>query len=100
MATKGTAETAELEMSAMTSKTNVATRNAFTPAMLTGPVALSARQQQIAALAAHGLTNKDIARQLGLAEGTIKLQMHHILRKLGMKRRGELILRGISRSWR
>lgn len=82
----------------MKSKSYLSTpRTALAPAILTGPAPLSARQQEIATLAARGLSNKGIARELGLAEGTIKLQMHHILRKSGMKRRGELILLRVSR---
>ena len=67
------------------------------PASLTGSAVLSAREHQIALLAARGLRNGDIARELGLAEGTVKFHMHKILRKLGMKRRSELILAQHSR---
>ena len=58
---------------------------------------LSPRQQEIATLAARGLSNKDIARQLGIAEGTVKFQVHNILQRLGMKRRAELIMHGVPR---
>jgi DNA-binding NarL/FixJ family response regulator len=55
---------------------------------------LSPRQREIATLAARSLRNKEIARKLGLAESTVKFQMHNILGKLGVKRRSELVLCG------
>ena len=36
---------------------------------------------------AEGLGNKAIARELNVAEGTIKLHLHSIYRKLGIKSR-------------
>lgn len=51
---------------------------------------LTPRQYQIATLASKGLSNKEIAQSLGLAEGTIKLQLHSIFSKLGIRRRGSL----------
>ena len=62
-----------------------------------GPAGLTAREREIASLASRGLRNKEIARELGLAEGTVKFQMHIILKKLAMKKRAELILRGLPR---
>jgi DNA-binding NarL/FixJ family response regulator len=43
---------------------------------------LTAREQQIAALVADGLSNKEIARRLDITEGTIKHRLHIIYRKL------------------
>jgi DNA-binding NarL/FixJ family response regulator len=43
---------------------------------------LTAREQQIVALVADGLSNKEIARRINLAEGTIKLHLHTIYEKL------------------
>ena len=40
---------------------------------------LTRRQGEIAELAALGLPNKTIARQLGITEGTVKLHMQEIL---------------------
>ena len=39
------------------------------------------------AAAAEGLGNKSIAHQLRVSEGTIKLHLHSIYRKLGIKSR-------------
>jgi DNA-binding NarL/FixJ family response regulator len=40
-------------------------------------------------LAARGLPYKEVARDLGLSEGTVKLQMHKVMRKLGVKTRSK-----------
>lgn len=53
---------------------------------------LSPREQQVARLVATGLSNKEVARQLGLTEGTVKLHVHSVFRKLGLKARYSLIL--------
>jgi DNA-binding NarL/FixJ family response regulator len=51
---------------------------------------LTSRQQEVAALAAAGLSNKRIARQLGITEGTVKLHMHGIFDRLGVRSRAIL----------
>jgi DNA-binding NarL/FixJ family response regulator len=53
---------------------------------------LTPREYETAALAASGLSNKQIAQTLGLAEGTIKLHLHSVFIKLGIHRRAHLIL--------
>jgi DNA-binding NarL/FixJ family response regulator len=55
------------------------------------PVALTNREQQIAFLIGRGFTNKGIARELVLSEGTVKIHAHNIFQKLGVKTRAELI---------
>lgn len=44
---------------------------------------LTRRQQQLVPLIAQGLTNKEIAAQLNISEGTIKNHVHEILRRVG-----------------
>jgi two-component system nitrate/nitrite response regulator NarP len=51
---------------------------------------LSARELEVARLAASGLSNKRIAKALRVSDGTIKVHMHHILAKLKIQRRAEL----------
>lgn len=51
---------------------------------------LSSREMQIARLAASGLSNKHIARELGISDGTVKMHMHHILAKLNVGSRFNL----------
>jgi DNA-binding NarL/FixJ family response regulator len=57
-------------------------------------IGLTARQHEVARLVARGLTNREVARVLELTEGTVKLHVHNILRKLGEKNRYALLLKG------
>ena len=41
----------------------------------------------------EGLTNKEIAQRLKLAEGTVKVHLHSIYRKLGIANRTALAVR-------
>jgi two-component system nitrate/nitrite response regulator NarP len=53
---------------------------------------LTPRQYQVAILVARGLSNKEVARELRLVVGTVKLYVHTIFRKLGVKSRFEVIV--------
>ncbi len=55
---------------------------------------LTPRERQVAFLVTRGLSNKDVARELGLSEGTVKIHLHNIFRKLGAKNRYGLIVNG------
>jgi DNA-binding NarL/FixJ family response regulator len=48
---------------------------------------LSPRECEVAHLAARGLSNKHIARDLKLSDGTVKQHVHSIFQKLGVKKR-------------
>jgi two-component system nitrate/nitrite response regulator NarL len=48
---------------------------------------LSKRERQVMLLAAVGISNKEIARDLNIAEGTIKLHLHRVYQKLGIRSR-------------
>ncbi len=48
---------------------------------------LSGRELQILAQIAAGLSNKLIARELGIAEATVKIHVQHVLRKLDLSSR-------------
>lgn len=48
---------------------------------------LTRREQQLVSLISHGLTNKEIASQLGLSEHTIKNHIHRVLQKVGVSDR-------------
>jgi two-component system NarL family response regulator len=52
---------------------------------------LTRRQQQLIPLVAQGLTNKEIAAQLNLSEGTIKNHIHEILRRVGASDRLQVV---------
>jgi DNA-binding NarL/FixJ family response regulator len=51
---------------------------------------LTKRERHIILVLSGGLTNKEIGRRLKLAEGTVKVHLHHIYRKLGIANRTEL----------
>jgi two-component system nitrate/nitrite response regulator NarL len=50
-------------------------------------LALTARQNEVLQLLALGHSNKEIAKALGLLEGTVKVHVRDILRKLGVSNR-------------
>jgi DNA-binding NarL/FixJ family response regulator len=52
---------------------------------------LSERENEVMAMVAHGRTNKEIAQELLLSEGTVKAHISHIMGKLGFERRTELV---------
>jgi non-specific serine/threonine protein kinase len=54
-----------------------------------GP-ALTRREAEVAALAARGLTNRDIAAQLFLSVRTVEVHIDHVLTKLGFHTRTQL----------
>jgi two-component system, NarL family, nitrate/nitrite response regulator NarL len=51
---------------------------------------LTSRERQIVRLVAGGLPNKDVGRRLDLSEGTVKVHLHNIYRKLGVNNRTAL----------
>ena len=53
---------------------------------------LSPREREVALLVARGLTNKQVAGELGVTEGTVKIHVHNIFRKVGAKRRYSLVV--------
>ncbi|MEO8178032.1 MAG: protein kinase [Deltaproteobacteria bacterium] len=63
------------------------------PPCSVGPSALSAREQQVTALAALGRSNKLIAYELGLAHATVRVLIARAARKIGARSRAELITR-------
>ena len=54
---------------------------------------LSKREQQITMLVCQGQKNREIGDQLGMSEGTVKLYLHNIYRKLGVANRTSLALK-------
>ena len=51
---------------------------------------LTRRQLQIASLASQGFSNKEVGRRLKLSDGTVKLHLHRIYMRLGLRNRTEL----------
>jgi two-component system nitrate/nitrite response regulator NarP len=52
--------------------------------------ALTTREKAIASLIAQGLRNREVASELGLTEGTVKVYLHNMYAKLGVENRTEL----------
>jgi DNA-binding NarL/FixJ family response regulator len=50
----------------------------------------SIREREVMQLASTGLSNKEIARKLGLSDGTVKIHLHNIYQKLGVPNRTAL----------
>jgi two-component system nitrate/nitrite response regulator NarL len=61
------------------------------------PSALTPREREVLEGLARGLANKEIARQLGLAEVTVKLHTRRILEKLKVRNRAAAAAVAISR---
>jgi DNA-binding NarL/FixJ family response regulator len=57
---------------------------------------LTPREQQVVALVAEGLSNRDIARELKLSEHTVKKYLFRIFDKLGISSRVELVLYAVN----
>jgi two-component system, NarL family, nitrate/nitrite response regulator NarL len=55
--------------------------------------ALTRRELEISRLVATGLSNKDIARRLGISLGTTKSHVHNLLGKLALQRRAQVTAR-------
>ena len=54
---------------------------------------LTSREREIVfLLASGGLSNKDVGRRLNLSEGTVKVHLHNIFQKLGVKTRTALVV--------
>lgn len=56
---------------------------------------LTPREQQVMELVEQGYRNKDIARQLGIRPGTVKIHLKHIFEKTGVRGRYGLALSGM-----
>ena len=61
---------------------------------------LTPREREVLDLIANGLNNKLIARELDLSEGTVKVHVKHLLKKLGLRSRLEAALWAVERQQR
>lgn len=61
------------------------------PDQLQDAVALSTREREVLRLVASGARNRDIAKQLGISDNTVKFHVSNLLRKAGARSRAELV---------
>lgn len=53
---------------------------------------LSLREREVYELVCEGLSNRDIASRLFISEATVKVHVHHVFDKLGIRSRTALAL--------
>jgi two-component system response regulator NreC len=71
-----------------------------TPLQTTGGVEqLSEREREVAGLIALGHTNAEMAAKLHISEKTVETHRAHILEKLGLRTRAELVRFAIEHDW-
>jgi DNA-binding NarL/FixJ family response regulator len=58
----------------------------------TGQKLLTSREEQVVALVTDGLSNRDVANEMGLSEHTVKKYLFRIFENLGISSRVELVL--------
>jgi DNA-binding NarL/FixJ family response regulator len=61
-----------------------------------GEKLLTSREEQVVALVADGLSNRNVATELGLSEHTVKKYLFRIFEKLGISNRVELVLYAVN----
>jgi DNA-binding NarL/FixJ family response regulator len=71
------------------------------PAVMVDPTrpTLTPREHDVLDMLAHGLSNKQIAGRLSLAENTVKFHVASILGKLGAATRTQAVTIGVRRGW-
>lgn len=60
---------------------------------------LTRQEMKVLLLVVEGGTNKYVARQLGLAEVTVKFHLSNVYRKIGCRRRGEAVAAAKALGW-
>jgi two-component system, NarL family, nitrate/nitrite response regulator NarL len=60
-----------------------------------GPNLLTPREVEVLAAIGHGLSNKAIARQLGISQHTVKFHVESLMRKLDAASRAEAVHKGL-----
>ena len=53
---------------------------------------LSAREREVMLLVAKGLSNKEIAERLEISNGTVKVHLHRMYKRLGIRNRTSLAM--------
>ncbi|HKA90942.1 MAG TPA: response regulator transcription factor [Haliangiales bacterium] len=63
------------------------------------PAEMSTREREVLRLVAAGYSNREIARALFIAEGTVKNHVSNILAKLGVRDRTRAVLKALERGY-
>jgi two-component system nitrate/nitrite response regulator NarL len=66
------------------------------PALPASPT-LTPRERDIVRILSRGASNKDIARELDLAESTVKIHVRNVLRKLNLSSRVQIAIHALAR---
>ena len=75
----------------MTTATLARIDQSYTLPQAARALGLSHRQYRVATALSSGASNKQIARQLGTSEATVKYHLTRLYRQFGASKRGELI---------
>ena len=75
----------------------VARRERTSSVVTTGTGTLSERERAVLRLVSHGDTNKEIARELGIADHTVESHIGNIMIKLGARSRVEAVALAVQR---
>ena len=84
------AEALAAEVPAMSGQPTTASRASAEPAAGSLPDPLTRREREVAALVARGLTNRQIAAELVVAERTVDTHVANIMSKLGFASRAQV----------
>ncbi|MCJ7661803.1 MAG: helix-turn-helix transcriptional regulator, partial [Anaerolineales bacterium] len=76
---------------------NLPIKPAIAPATKKEPDGLTGREREVAALIGQGKTNGEIATELILSKRTVETHVSHILSKLGLTSRGQIMRWAIDR---
>lgn len=60
---------------------------------------LTERELEVVRLAAKGMTNREIARELVLSVRTVQAHLSHIFNKIGVSSRTEVVLHALRKGW-
>ena len=61
--------------------------------------ALTERETEVVVLAARGLSNRQLARELHVSEGTAKRHLANIYQKVGVRSRSEVVRKALQEEW-
>ena len=61
-------------------------------------ILLTPREVEVLSAVSSGLTNKEIARELGISRHTVKFHLESLMRKLGASSRAEAVYRSIQKN--